>query len=48
MRDELREREEVGQGFTQCCNTKQPWLPEMEGEKIFWQDLDQVFVSNYY
>jgi len=35
----LREREEVGQGFTQCCDTKQfrkkvPWLPKVEGEKI--------------
>ena len=37
--NELREREEVGQGFTHFSDTKQfrkkvPWVPEVEGEKI--------------
>ena len=37
--EEPREWEEVGQGFNQCCDTKQfrkkvPWLPEVEGEKM--------------
>ena len=55
MGDELRERKEVGQGFTQCCDTKQfrkkvPWLRRREDITVlvrFRPDLDQIFVSNY-